>query len=80
MPEIAGQVVKGPFAVGSKSEHEAIYLNSKRGRFVLRRPGQNAFQDPVLEKLVGKTVRCRGEIDGYLLLLSDWSEVKSEGT
>ncbi len=80
MQEVIGKVVKGPFAVGSKSEHEAIFLNSKRGRFVLRRPGENPFCDPELEKLVGRTIRCRGKIDDYLFLLSGWSEVKAEET
>jgi hypothetical protein len=78
MEEIVGQVVKGPFAVGSKSEHEVAYLNCKQGRYVLRRPGGNAFHDPILEKLVGRTIRCRGVIDGYQFLLSNWSEVKAE--
>ena len=80
MQQISGKVVKGAFGTGSKSERQAIYLQSKRGRFVLRRPGENAFHDPVLEALVGRTIRCRGEIDGYLFLLSDWSEVKPGNT
>jgi hypothetical protein len=78
MAKITGQVVKGPFAVGSKNEHEAIFLSTKRGRYVLRRPGEHGFDDPVLQKLVGRTLRCRGEIDGYLFLLSDWTELKAE--
>ena len=80
MEEISGQVVKGPFATGSKSEHEAIFLNSERGRFVLRRQGGNPFRDPELEKLVGKTIRGRGVIVGAMFLMSDWSEWNPEVT
>lgn len=79
MEEISGQVVKGHFAVGSKSEHEAVFLNSEKGRYVLRRQGGNPFWDPELEKLVGRTIRCRGVVTGYTFLMSEWSESKSEG-
>jgi hypothetical protein len=78
MEEIAGQVVKAPFATGSKSEKEAVFLNSDKGRFVLRRVGGNPFFDPELEKLVGKTIRARGEAAGYTFLLSDWNELRPE--
>ena len=71
-----GKVVKAPFAVGSKSEHEAIYLRSNRGKYVLRRVGGNAFYDPELQKLVGKTIRCHGIVTGYTLLITDWTEVQ----
>jgi hypothetical protein len=75
MDEISGQVVKARFAAGSKSDHEAVFLNSDKGRFVLRRTGGNPFFDPELEKLVGKSIRARGEVAGYTFLLSDWSEL-----
>ena len=75
MDEFQGKVVKGPFAVGSKSEHEAVYLRSKKGVYVLRRVGGNAFHDPELEKLVGKIIQCHGVITGYTLLITDWTEV-----
>jgi hypothetical protein len=73
---ISGQVVKGPFAKGSKSEHDAIFLNSEKGRYVLRRQGGNPFYDPELEKLLGKTIRGKGVVTDYTFLLSEWSEVK----
>jgi hypothetical protein len=59
--ELDGQVVKKPFAIGTKSEHEAIYLETAEGNFVLRRPDANPFEmDGDLESLVGKRVRCSG--------------------
>jgi len=42
----SGSVVKRPFGVGSKSEHDAIFLVTKDGDYVLRRQGGNAFSDP----------------------------------
>ena len=76
MNVFSGQVVKAPFAVGSKSEHEAIYLRSNKGRYVLRRVGGNAFYDPELQKLVGKTIQCHGVVTGYTLLINDWTAVQ----
>jgi hypothetical protein len=52
--ELTGLVIKAPFALGSKSEHEAILLDTGDKRYVLRREGGNAFFDPVLEQLVGR--------------------------
>lgn len=67
--EIAGRVVRGAFGTGSKSEREAIYLEADDGeRYVLRRPGANAFFDPELERLLGQRVLCRGNLTGYTLL------------
>jgi hypothetical protein len=72
MAEFKGQVVKGSFATGSKSEREAVYLETKGNRYLLRQMGGNPYHDPELEKLVGKTIAAQGEIDDYLLMLSDW--------
>lgn len=69
--ELTGKVSKGPFGKGSKSAHEAIYLKSDKGDFVLRRKGANPFSDPELDKLVGKTVRATGMIADYLFLADD---------
>ena len=70
--EFSGQVVKGSFGTGSKSEHEAVYLETEKGRYVLRQQGGNPFYDPELEKLVGQTIRCRGFVTGYTLLVTDY--------
>ena len=75
MEELSGRVVKELFAKGSKSEREAVFLESDKGRFVLRRQDGNPFHDPELEKLVGKIIRGRGVVTGYTFLLSDWDEM-----
>lgn len=73
--EYSGTVIKGLFAKNSKSEHEAVYLKTQNGRFVLRRQGGNPFYDPELEKLVGKTIRCKGVMTGYTLIISHWTVI-----
>jgi hypothetical protein len=75
MPEFKGQVVKRPFAVGSKSEREAVFLETKGRRYVLRQMGGDPYHDPELEKLVGKTIIAEGEVDDYVLLVSGWKIV-----
>lgn len=72
-----GTVVKKLFARGSKSEHEAVCLVTDQGEFVLRRQGGNPFSDPELDKLVGKQIRCEGQVVGYTLIISALTEVKS---
>lgn len=74
--EFSGQVIKGPFGTGSKSEHEAVYLVTGKKRYVLRQQGGNPFYDPELEKLVGKSIQCTGIVTGYTLLISAYKVVK----
>lgn len=71
----AGSVVKRPFGVGTKSEHDAIFLVTKDKEYVLRRQGGNAFHDPELEQLVGKQVQCTGTVTGYTLLVTNCAAV-----
>ena len=65
---LAGKVVRGPFGAGSKSERQAIWLETAQGRFVLRRKDGPTFGDKALEKYVGKRVTCDGFIVDYMLL------------
>ena len=71
----SGTVVRKPFGRGSKSEHNAVWLVTSDGEFVLRRAGGNPFSDPGLEKLVGKRIECTGHlVGGYTLVISDWKD------
>jgi hypothetical protein len=65
---LTGTVVRGPFGTGSKSEREAVWLETAEGRFVLRRKEGPTFDDRLLKKYVGKRVKCDGFIVGYMLL------------
>lgn len=65
---LIGNVTRGPFARGTKSEHDAIWFETTGRRLVLRRKNGPAFDDRALEKYVGKRVRCSGFVVGYTLL------------
>ena len=66
--DLTGTVVRGPFATGSKSEREAIWLEAGGRRLVLRRKDGPSSGDHALEKYVGKRVKCDGFVVGYSLL------------
>ncbi len=70
-----GRVLKKPFGVGSKSEHEAVILVTESGEFVLRRQGGNPFQDPQLDSLVGQSITCEGVLHGYTLIMSEFQVI-----
>ncbi len=65
---LSGLVTRGPFASGSKSERNAIWLETDEGRFVLRRKDGPAFGDHALDGLVGQHVCCDGFVLGYTVL------------
>jgi phosphoglucomutase len=73
--ELDGQVVKHPAAVGSKSERQGLFLETESGSYVLRRSGGNPMFDPEMEKLVGKTIHCKGVLTEHTLIISHWDEV-----
>lgn len=72
--QLTGHVTKKLFAAGSKSEREAVILVTDKGEFVLRRKGGNPFFDAELEGLVGKRIRCTGDLTGYTFLMNNWTE------
>lgn len=61
--QLTGKVTSGDFSKGSKSEHIAMYLETAKGSFVLRRVGGNPFSDLTLKKLTGKTITATGILD-----------------
>jgi hypothetical protein len=70
-----GHVIKKLFARGSKSQRPAVILKTADAELVLRREGGNAFQDPVLDGLVGHRIRGTGEKTGYTLILQEWEDL-----
>ena len=72
MIKLMGTVVKKPWAVGTKSEHEAVVLETKDKDYVLRRKGGNPFQDPELDRHVGGFFAFEGElINDYIFVIED---------
>ncbi len=74
---LKGHVVRQPYALGSKSEHNAVCLRDVRGRsYRLRMLDGEPFSDARLDKLVGKTVLVSGEIvHGNTFFVSKWKEL-----
>ncbi len=70
---VTGRVVKKPFAVGSKSERQAVVLQASDGHeYLLRRRGGNAYYDEALDALVGHTIQAEGQPHGYTFLMDTW--------
>jgi hypothetical protein len=72
--ELRGRVIKRLVARDSKSERDAVMLETDSGQYVLRRQGANPFADPVLEQLVGKSIAGEGVLQGYTFIMSRWRE------
>jgi hypothetical protein len=66
--KLRGQVTRGEYAKGSKSEREAVFIETSAGRYILRRKDGPAFADPQLERYVGQSVECDGFLVGTTLL------------
>jgi hypothetical protein len=65
---LIGKVERGPFGAGSKSEREAVWIETEDERLVLRRKGGPTYGDRELDRYVGKRVKCDGFVVGYMLL------------
>ena len=72
---LVGRVELGPFGTGSKSEREAVWIETKDERLVLRRKGGPSYGDPELARYVGKRVKCDGFVVGYMLLAEHIEEL-----
>lgn len=70
---MSGKVVKRRYAAGSKSDHEAVMLETPDGTFKLTRMGGNPFADPELEKLVGREITGTGNVSRNQFILTDWT-------
>ncbi len=65
---LCGQVVRGDYGDGSKSEHKALFIQTATGRLLLRRKTGPVMGDEELLKYLGKQVKCDGFIVGSSLL------------
>ena len=73
--KLTGKVITKDVAKGSKSEHEAVCLETEEGTFILRREGGNPFYDSVLHKLVGKQINATGIINDDLFIAKNIKEL-----
>ena len=70
-----GQVVRRRAAPGSKSDRDAVVLETGDEALILRRRGGNAFADPVLDELVGHRIKGTGQRTGSTFIMSDWTDL-----
>lgn len=76
-----GVVKRKRIAIGSKSEHDAIVLDTGNGPALkIRVKGNNAFNDLQLEQFVGKRVRIEGVAGSGIagILVEKLSDIKVE--
>jgi hypothetical protein len=70
---VKGIVSRGTVDSGSRSEREAVVLNTLQGdTYVLRRLGSVAFGDNSMDGLIGKTIQTDGLAKGSTLIIRDW--------
>jgi hypothetical protein len=76
---ISGRLKRKTFGRGSKSEYDAVYIETDKGEeYVLRQVGKNPRQDPELVALIGKYVRASGSVFDYLFLANEVQELNDE--
>lgn len=70
-----GLVVTERRGGSSKSARDAVVLEMEDGRkFVLRIQGGNAFSDPALDSLIGKTIEAEGIVHANVLIMTSWKD------
>jgi hypothetical protein len=69
---VEGDVVRRRMGVGSKSERDAVVIDTGDATFVLRRRGGNAFADPQLDALVGRRARLEGTSMSATFVVDRW--------
>ncbi|MBA4057424.1 MAG: hypothetical protein C0490_22105 [Marivirga sp.] len=72
--KLNGRVILKKFGQGSKSEHDAVCLETDQDTFVLRRVGGNAFNDDVLRSLVGKDITTLGTVNKPYFMMTSFEE------
>ena len=66
---LRGRVVRKLLGKGTKSEREAVLLETQDGAFLLRKRGGPSFGDSSFDALVGGLVECEGTLLETTLLV-----------
>lgn len=72
--KLTGKISLKPFGAGTKSDHQAVYIDTSQGSYVLRKAGENPFENTGLLHLKGKKVTVEGTLDKYLFIATNISE------
>jgi hypothetical protein len=73
---LTGKVAIKKKGVGSKSERNAVILQTSKGDYTLRKLGGNAYDDPSLIALEGKSITATGVVDQKLFLAKNIRETE----
>ena len=71
--QMRGHVTRGVYGKNSKSERQAIFIESGTERYILRRRTGPAYADKQLDQYVGRTIMCSGFLVGTTLLADEIS-------
>lgn len=63
-----GRVTRDVYGKGSKSEREAVFIETADARYILRRKTGPVFGDTELTQYVGHEVECDGFVVGTTFL------------
>ena len=72
--QLSGKVVMKKTSEGSKSERNAVLLQTENKSYILRKLGGNPFKDASLEILAGKSITATGILDRNLFLAKEIKE------
>jgi hypothetical protein len=72
--QLLGKISVRKFGEGSKSQHNAVYLETNQGNYVLAKAGANPFESVGFEEMEGNQVTVEGTIDQYQFIVSDINE------
>ncbi len=65
---LQGRVTKKKYGKGSKSERDAVYIQTADTQLILRRKNGPVYADAELERYIGREVKCDGFLVGTTLL------------
>jgi hypothetical protein len=74
--DLRGRVTRGIYGKNSKSEREAIFIDTGKERYLLRRKLGPAYGDRQLDRYVGHSVTCSGFLLGTTLLAETIQEAE----
>jgi hypothetical protein len=68
--------MQGLYAQGTKSQREAVFIETADARYILRRKTGPVFNDTKLTEYIGHEVECSGFLIGTTLLIEEIEMVK----
>jgi len=74
--ELRGRVTRGIYGKNTKSERKAVFVDTGKERYLLRRKTGPAYGDKQLDRYVGRTVMCNGYLLGTTFLAEGIEEVE----